>query len=77
MNFDRSNKFDLFYKGQVNSIRLKSSVASKWASKIFGGNIFCYYFPLRAYQKRAFFLLYYVFFAVQSESEIRVLQLNL
>ena len=33
MKFDRSNKFDLCYYGQVNSLRLKSSVASKWASK--------------------------------------------
>ena len=31
--FDRSNKFELCYYGQVNSLRLKSSVASKWASK--------------------------------------------
>ena len=29
MKFDRSNKFDLCYYGQVNSLRLKSSVASK------------------------------------------------
>ena len=27
MKFDRSNKFDLCYYGQVNSLRLKSSVA--------------------------------------------------
>ena len=35
MKFDRSNKFDLRYYiyGQVNSLRLKSSVASKWGSK--------------------------------------------
>ena len=33
MKFDRSNKFDLCYYGQVNSLRLKSSVASKWASE--------------------------------------------
>ena len=33
MKFDRSNKFDLCYYGQVNSLRLKSSVALKWASK--------------------------------------------
>ena len=32
MKFDRSNKFDLCYYGQVKSLRLKSSVASKWAS---------------------------------------------
>ena len=30
MKFDRSNKFDLCYYGQVNSLRLKSSVFSKW-----------------------------------------------
>ena len=28
--------------GQVNSLRLKSSVASKWASKTFGDNIFLF-----------------------------------
>ena len=28
MKFDRSNKFDFCYYGQVNSLRLKSSVAS-------------------------------------------------
>ena len=33
MKFDRSNKFDLYYYGQVNSLRLKSSVASKWGKK--------------------------------------------
>ena len=33
MKFDRSNKFDFCYYGQVNSLRLKSSVASKRASK--------------------------------------------
>ena len=33
LKFDHSNKFDLFYYGQVNSLRLKSSEASKWASK--------------------------------------------
>ena len=31
--FDHSNKFDLFYYEQVNSLLLKSSLASKWASK--------------------------------------------
>ena len=31
MKFDHSNKFDLCYNGQVNSLRLQSSVASKWA----------------------------------------------
>ena len=33
MKFDRSNKFYLCYYGQVNSLRLKLSVVSKWASK--------------------------------------------
>ena len=39
MKYDLSNKkFDLCYYGQVNSLRLKSSVASKWASKhLWGG----------------------------------------
>ena len=32
MEFDRSNKFDFCYYGQVISLRLKSSVASKWES---------------------------------------------
>ena len=40
MKFDRSNKFDLCYYGQVNSLRLKSSAASKWASKHLWGNIY-------------------------------------
>ena len=40
MKFDRSNKFDFCYYGQVNSLRLKSSVASKWASKHLWGNIY-------------------------------------
>ena len=40
MKFDHSNKFDLCYYGQVNSLRLTSSVASKWASKHIGGNIY-------------------------------------
>ena len=39
MKFDRSNKFDACYYGQVNSLRLKSSVASKWASEHFQGSI--------------------------------------
>ena len=33
MKFDCSNKFDLCYYGQVNSLQVKSSEASKWASK--------------------------------------------
>ena len=40
MKFDRSNKFDFCYYGQVNSLRLKSSVASKWAVNTFGGTIY-------------------------------------
>ena len=40
MKFDRSNKFDLCYYVQVNSLRLKSSVASKWASKHLWGTIY-------------------------------------
>ena len=32
MKFDRSNKFDFCYYGQVNSLRLKSSVASEWCN---------------------------------------------
>ena len=41
MKFDRSNKFHLGYYGQVNLgyYGLKSSVASKWASKHLWGNI--------------------------------------
>ena len=31
MKFNCSNKFDFCYYGQVNSLRLKSSVASEWA----------------------------------------------
>ena len=39
--FDRSNKFDLCYYGQViNPLWLKSSVASKWEVNTFGGNIY-------------------------------------
>ena len=34
MKFDRSNKFDFCYYGQVNSLRLKLSVASKWATPL-------------------------------------------
>ena len=41
MKFNRSNKFDLLcYYGQVNSLRLKPKVASKWANKQFGGYIY-------------------------------------
>ena len=40
IKFDRSNKFDFCYYGQVNSLRLKLSVASKWASKHLWGTIY-------------------------------------
>ena len=40
MKFDRSNKFDLCYYGQVNSLRLKSTVASNRQVNAFGGTIF-------------------------------------
>ena len=45
MIFAASNKFDLCYYGQVNSLRLKSSVALKWQIDTFffgggGGNIY-------------------------------------
>ena len=40
MKFVRSNKFDLCYYGQVNSLRFKSSVASKWAVNTYGGIIY-------------------------------------
>ena len=33
-------KFDFCYYGQVNSLRLKSSVALKWASKNIWGTIY-------------------------------------
>ena len=45
MKFERSNKFDFCYYGQVNSLRLKTSVASKWASKhLWGEHLFCWRF---------------------------------
>ena len=40
MKFDRSNKFDLCYYGQVNSLRLKSTVDSKWQVNTFGSTIY-------------------------------------
>ena len=40
MKFGRSNKFDLCYYGQVNSLRLKSNVVSNWQVKTFGGNTY-------------------------------------
>ena len=41
MKFDRSDKFDFCYYGQVNSLRLKSTAASKWAIvNTFQGNIY-------------------------------------
>ena len=36
----RSNKCNLCYYLQINSLWLKSSLASKWAGKSFGGNIY-------------------------------------
>ena len=39
-NLIAHNNITISYFVQVNSLRLKSSVASKWASTIFGGNIF-------------------------------------
>ena len=41
MKFDRSNKFDLCYYGQVNSLWLKSNISSTSASKTLRG---CIYF---------------------------------
>ena len=41
IKFDCSDKFDLCYYGQVNSLWLKSSVVSKWEIKhLWGGNIY-------------------------------------
>ena len=40
MKFDCSNKFDLWYYGQVNSQWLKSSGASKWAIKHLWGTTY-------------------------------------
>ena len=40
MKFDRSNKLDLCYYGQVNSLRQKSSLALKWVSEHFWRNIY-------------------------------------
>ena len=41
MKFDRSNKFDFCYYGQVNSLRLKSSVQLRNGQvNTFGGNIY-------------------------------------
>ena len=43
MKFDRSNKFDFCYYGQVNSLRLKSSVTSKLArERLWGYHLFCW-----------------------------------
>ena len=39
MKFDCSNKFALCYYGQVNSLRLKSSVSSKWEVNTCGADI--------------------------------------
>ena len=42
MKFDRCNKFDLCYYGQVNSQRLtlKSSVVFNWEVNTYVGNIY-------------------------------------
>ena len=37
MKFDRSSKYDLCYYGEDNSLRVKSSVASKSKLKTLGG----------------------------------------
>ena len=42
MKFDHSNKFDLCYYGQVKSQLLRSSVASKWANRLFLGVTFIF-----------------------------------
>ena len=40
---NRCSKFDLYYDGQVNSLRVKSSVFSKWVSKhLWGHHLFCW-----------------------------------
>ena len=70
MKFDRSNKFDLCYYGQVNSLRLKSSIVN-----IFGGNIyfagdgasFMYY---ERNEMNFIKYYYYRFFAVCSNKEV-------
>ena len=49
MKFDRSNKFDLCCHGQVNSLLLKSSLASKWTRKdtLFGSiNFACIHYSI-------------------------------
>ena len=40
MKFDRSNKFDLCYYGQVNSLRLKSVQLLNGQVNTFWGNIY-------------------------------------
>ena len=40
MKFDRSNKFDFYYYGQVNSLQVKLNVASNEEVSTFGGNIY-------------------------------------
>ena len=43
MKFDRSFKIELCHYGQVNSLRLESSAASKWTSKrMCGYHLFCW-----------------------------------
>ena len=39
-SFDCNNKFDMYYYGQVNSLRLKSSLASKWQVNTSGDTIY-------------------------------------
>ena len=58
MKFDHRNKFDLCYYGQVISLRLKSNVASKWASKHLYGN-FYYADNGVSTEQNTFFLLYW------------------
>ena len=58
MKFDRSNKFDLCYYGQVNSLRLKSSIASKWASKhLWGYHLFCWRWYIYSYASKLLFIV--------------------
>ena len=42
MKFDRSNKFDLCYYGQVNSLRLKSNVVQNGQTVQYGWTNKCY-----------------------------------
>ena len=40
MKYDRNNKFDFCYYGQVNSLRLKSSIFEIVKKNVFGGTIY-------------------------------------